>query len=69
MLPSEGNEWQYCPLIPTRALKDGLPNEGVKAPKVGKLFAKHIKIKDAIEFCTREGYVCAIQSCHREASH
>ncbi|KAF2805393.1 uncharacterized protein BDZ99DRAFT_467003 [Mytilinidion resinicola] len=38
-----------------RALKDGLPNEGVKAPKVGKLFAKHIKLKEAIEFCSREG--------------
>lgn len=43
--------------IITRALKEGLPTEGVKAPKVGKLFAKHIKLKDAIGFCSQEGFV------------
>lgn len=36
-----------------RALKTGLPKHGVKNPSVAKLFAKHIKIAEAIEHCSK----------------
>jgi protein CMS1 len=36
-----------------RALRSNLPKQGVKNPSVAKLFAKHIKIAETIELCSK----------------
>ena len=42
-----------------RALKTGLPKQGVKNPNVSKLFAKHMKIAEQVEHLKKHKYVLA----------
>ncbi|OCK81819.1 hypothetical protein K432DRAFT_325441 [Lepidopterella palustris CBS 459.81] len=49
----------------TRALKTGLPKEGISKPQVAKLFAKHIKLKEAIDSCTKSSMDFGVGTPHR----
>lgn len=40
-----------------RSLKTGLPKQGIKDPKVEKLFAKHLKLADQVTSLKKNRYV------------
>ena len=40
-----------------RALKTGLPKQGINNPNVAKLFAKHMKVAEQVAFLKKNKYV------------
>jgi protein CMS1 len=47
-----------------RALKSGLPKQGVKNPNVSKLFAKHMKLAEQATTLRKNKYVDAPPVCN-----